>query len=321
MFCLMVSCFLPEGLSYTSGSGHFADGEITWSGDLPAQQMVTLSYDATVSSVPPGTRISSSAFVNFEAVTQILTVEVLISPARVYLPICLGGVFAPVCGDYLDRFQSTASGWTVTDNEYATTGYVSGEYQIVTKTSDYGYLVKAPTCKRQNFVLETDVRFMNGYQGGYYGLLFGVNDDFSKYYLFMIDPDERSYILLYFSGSEYLPVVPGIHSAAIHTNTASNHLKVTLNGSQITLEINGIVLGTWSHSVGMENSSVGLFNMPNPNYWRTEARFDNFIVSALPGSTKVQLYGNGPLILSNPEQTSASSIPLELIIDGTLIDQ
>lgn len=289
---------LPAGINYvvgslwaTAGIADFSGGAVSWSGDVPSQIEVTIAYKVMVENVTPRTKIVNQALVTWGTSSRNLSASVLISPAKVFLPICLRPGQEPVCGYYYDGFQDISSGWLVDNDEYMTSGYYSGEYRILAKNTSYIYLIKAPTCKRQNYSVEADARWV-GNSGSYYGLIFGLEDDFSSYYIFGINTDYREYALYYYSESGFQTIAADTFSNSIHYGLESNHLKVFRNNNDITLEINGVNLGVWTHAGGTEFSNIGLFNVPYSNLVNADARFDNFLVELLP-SQSAALSSNG----------------------------
>ena len=78
--------------------------------------------------------------------------------------------------------------------------------------------------------------------------------------------------------------MPVTGAPAINGGTASNHLKVTRYGTGITLEVNGTVLGTWYDGTIGGLTGAGLVTNPYNDTPVSDARFDNFSMSALPGS-------------------------------------
>jgi hypothetical protein len=196
-------------------------------------------------------------------------------------------VVASFCPDFFDDFSNPASGWEVGEDDYVRSEYLNGEYRILTKQSGYIYLFRAPICHRQNYVVEVDARWV-GTPGASYGLIFGISGDFSQFYLFEVNTDYQVYWLLRGDPSGWATLVDFTYSPAIHSGAASNHLKVTRNGSQITLEVNGTVLGTWYDSTISGLTGAGLASSPYDDAPVSDARLDNFRVTSLTSGTMQQ---------------------------------
>jgi len=182
-----------------------------------------------------------------------------------------------------DNFSNPASGWAVADDAYLCVEYLNGEYRMLSKQAGYFYLVRAPAGDRQSYVVEVDARW-DAWHGSSYGLIFGLTSDWSQYYLFDINTDYEQFRLLRRDASGFTVVVPITDTPAINSGAASNHLKVVRNGAQITLEVNGTALGTWFDGTIGGLTRAGLVTNPYSNSPTSDARFDNFAITSLPGS-------------------------------------
>jgi hypothetical protein len=197
--------------------------------------------------------------------------------SQVFLPLNLRNYCPPT---FFDDFSNPNSGWPVSDNEFFRSEYLNGEYRGLSKQSGYFYFFQAPACERQNYMVEADARW-EGAPGESYGLRFGITNDFSQFYLFEVNPDFQLFRVLRRSPSGFAVVVPVTPSSAIRPGNTSNHLKVTRNGSQITLEVNGVVLGTWFDGTITGLTKVGLMFSPYDDNPSADVRFDNFRVTSL----------------------------------------
>jgi len=289
---------LPSGLvykqgslAYSSGNGAFDNNTLQWNGTIPAMGAVTISYFAIVGQVPSKSVLTNTALVEASPLSMLLSVNLIIDPDLVFLPIIQKSPVVPTCGDYFDDFHDATSGWLVYDDANLTAGYVASEYRVLVKNTADGYLIKAPTCKRQNYIVETDVRW-GGNSGSFAGLLFGMADDLGKYYAFVINTDYREFGLVYQTETGFDWVVPETYSPIVNTNYSSNHLKATRNGNQITLELNGSVLGTWTHAGPGNTTNVGIITTSFSDRPYADARYDNFSVTTLPVNTSVEASGS-----------------------------
>lgn len=201
----------------------------------------------------------------------------------VFLPINFKD-YCPGLDYFMDDFSNPASGWLVDDNDFVRSAYINDEYQVYTKQSGYFFLFRAPTCERENFVVEVDVRW-EGETGNSYGLLFGITEGFQQYYLFDINSDYQMYRLLRRDPGGFTQLVPPTMSSAIHPGANSNHLAVTRNGGAITLAINGSTLGTWYDYGIVGKTDVGLVTSAYNSDPTSDARFDNFQVVRLKNQT------------------------------------
>jgi len=200
--------------------------------------------------------------------------NVLFPAAFVYLPT----IFRNYCSDFFDDFSNPGSGWPVGEDIYLRAEYLNGEYRVFTKRAGYLYLFRAPACDRENYVVEVDARWY-GSTGNSYGLLFGLTSGYSRYYLFDMNTDFRTFRVYRREPSGLITVVPVTASSAIKSGTASNHLKVTRNGGYFTLEVNGsqVWFGYDSAITGL--TGVGLVVSPYNDRPNADARFDNIKVT------------------------------------------
>jgi hypothetical protein len=103
--------------------------------------------------------------------------------------------------------------------------------------------------------------------------------DSSNYYLFSIGSDGFYGIWKQIKGTWSLVGVTemGINEQVINTGNSSNHLKITCNGNNLSLEVNGTILMAVSDSE-LTSGDVGMFvgtiNSPD-----VEVLFDNFVVT------------------------------------------
>lgn len=201
-------------------------------------------------------------------------------PPRVYIP-C---IFRYSCPDFFDDFGNPSSGWDIGEDEFVRYEYLNGEYRVLTKNDQFIYLFGAPTCARESYVVEVDARWV-GAPGASYGIVFGITGDFDHYYEFEINTDYQEYGLWRFDGKEYHTIIPITPSWAIKVGSATNRLRVIREGNQITLEVNGVILGTWTDGNISGKTSVGILSTPYYKEPISDARFDNFVVNKLDGNT------------------------------------
>ncbi len=199
----------------------------------------------------------------------------------------VGALFLPLalrnfCADFFDDFSDPASGWPVEDDDLVTYEYLNGEYRILSKVDGYLFLSRSPGCDRENYTVQADIRW-DGEIGSSYGLLLGLATDYGYFYLFDINTDYEQFRLLRLDANGWATVVPVTDAPAINSGTASNHLKATRNGTAITLEVNGTVLGTWYDSAISGLTGTGVVAAPYLDVPTSDARFDNFSVTGLPG--------------------------------------
>ena len=202
-------------------------------------------------------------------------------PASAVQELWLSLVARDHCPPIVDHFDNLASGWPVGEDPWLRTEYLEGQYRIFTKQSGYLYLFGSPSCRRRNYVVEIKARWWER-PGDSYGLIFGLSNDWSQYYLFYVSSDLQAYALLRRDSSGFTV----LQTLTEHPMIAyENVLRVTRRGPNITLEINGTQLGTWSDGSISGLTRVGIYVIPYDDRPICDARFDDFSVASLQSST------------------------------------
>jgi hypothetical protein len=220
------------------------------------------------------------------------------------------------CPDFFDDFSNPASGWEVGEDAYVAFGYINGEYRIRAKKAGYFYLFESPSCQRENYEVEVDVRW-EGSTGSGHGILFGIAGDFQRYFLYDINTDYRMYRLLLRDNNtgEWEVLVSPTASGAIRGGNATNRLKVITDGTGITLLANGTTLRFINDHRVTGLTGAGIVSLSYNNRPASDARFDNF--------SMVQLAGNGGKVLGSfdvvdsdgPGLVRSGIVPLDSVPD------
>jgi uncharacterized repeat protein (TIGR01451 family) len=289
--------YVPNSLSATNGVGTENQGVITWTGIVPSNAPTVITFSASVTTTLDLV-ITNTAISSWAGSTVTSSVSFNTTP-RLYLPLLFNQYCPPT---FFDDFSNPYSGWPVGEDEFVRSEYLGGEYRILTKNGDYIYLFRSPACSRPNYTVEMDARWV-GTPGSSYGLLFGITSGFSQYYLFDMNTDYRQFRLYRRGASGFTQIAPVTYSSAIGSGTSTNHLKVTRNGGQITLAVNGTTLGTWYDGVITGSTWVGLMSSPYSEIPVSDARFDNFSVSTLGASSAAAVGGENVIA----DQASAPS--------------
>jgi uncharacterized repeat protein (TIGR01451 family) len=298
--------FLSNTLTATSGSYGYAGGVISWTNVLSAHSEARLTFQVMVTT----TRLLPTTLVNVAQIsgdgeTYTRTANLVIEPYRVFLPIILRNY----CADFFDTFSNPASGWPVDDDSFETRSYLGGEYQILGKQAGFIYTARAPQCDRQNYVVQADARWASSVNN-YYGLLFGITPTFNQYYIYEVNPDLQTYRLRRRDSDGVIrTVIAATSSGAIQAGLASNHLKATRNGTQISLEVNGTLLTSVSEGTISGLTGAGLSARPYDNVLPGDARFDNFSVTALPGNVVLASVPTLPSDQEAPSESAGGHVP------------
>ena len=188
---------------------------------------------------------------------------------------------AGFCGPSLDDFSDPKSGWPVGDDGDFLTGYLAGEYQVrSSQNSAYYYLITAPACIRDDYLIAVDARWSSE-PGAGYGLLFDITAGYEAFYLFAINTDQQVYWLEYSGPDGWTTLVIPVKTTIVNKGQGSNQLQVTREGSRIRLAINGHHLHELNDSRIEERGRTGIFASPYNGQAVADARFDNYANSAL----------------------------------------
>lgn len=294
------------------GSAVYTSWGQVWSGDLSTQLGTFAAFGSEIEYVPSLQRLAVSSdsgitlinAVNYSTVFSFpisggagvaransagTTLYVSTSAGIRVIPVNLRpSAYLPalvrnLCPDFFDDFSNPASGWPVGEDDLVRSEYLGGEYRVLSKNGDYIYLFRSPSCDRANYMVEADARWVDA-PGLSYGIVFGITSGFGQYYLFDVSADFRDFLLARRDPSGFTLIMPPTFSSAINGGNASNHLKVTRNGSQITLEVNGTLLGAWFDGGIGGSTGAGIYSNPYTGPPISDARFDNFSMASLPDS-------------------------------------
>ena len=204
------------------------------------------------------------------------------------------------CSDFLDDFSRPSTGWEIIDDEYIKSDYLTGEFRVLTKSDEYYYMFRAPDCQRRYNLVEIDARWQ-GEPGGSYGIVYGLNQDWTEYSLFLVYSEFQEFGLYDISGSTSHERTFQ-YSTSIHPGSATNHLKVTRNYDDLKLEINGTLVFHSNDPSNHESTYVGLVVNPYIGFPNADARFDNFAVKSIekivPGTAKESILDQGYTLTS-----------------------
>lgn len=277
--------YVPDSVSCSNGSVRFEGGAILWDGVLNGFGTTTVTYQAQVDpALHSGLQIINSAQLLAGASSRDVSVRTTIADQFSYLPLIKTKDIVPnYCIDYSDDFSDPTSGWPTWNDGVAEIGYSNGRYII--DGSEFGnlYIVKAPTCKRLNYSVTVNA-VGTIYHEGFLGLLFGLADDFSSFYMFVINPSGHQYALYYVNGNVVAQIAGWNDFVGYGGNPVT--LKATRDGSRIVLQINDNVLGEWFDDRISGLTNFGLVNFPFTSVFLggTEAFFDNFKIKSIRNS-------------------------------------
>lgn len=196
----------------------------------------------------------------------------------VYLPITLKNFWA----GYFDDFSNPNSGWCVVDDPDTKMGYVNGEYQIIIKRQNVGYMCTPDlTIPVSNYRVEVDARMVSSNPGSY-SLVFGIRwgQNTRENYVVSIEPYTQYYrIQRRNMDGTWTTLVNWTYSSLIKPGTQTNHLRIDRLGTYIWFSVNGFFVTSVSDSnivsTGLD-AGIGVNSYDNVP---VDVRFDNFRAS------------------------------------------
>lgn len=282
--------YVPDSLWVSTGNALFENNVVRWDGTLDGFQTVTLTYAALIKpALARSGQIINSAQLFSGAAAQAVSVATALGDQISFLPAIQKGITVNHCIDYIDDFSDPTSGWPSWNDGVVEIGYSNGNYII--DGSNFGnlYMVKAPTCTRLNYSVAVDAALGTDHEG-FLGLLFGLADDFSRFYMFVINPTSYEYALYYVNGN-VLDKIAGWNDFVGYGGNPVT-LKATRDGSRIVLQINDKVLGEWFDDRISGLTNFGLVNFPYTSIidGSTRATFDNYKIRSIRNSTMQSQY-------------------------------
>jgi hypothetical protein len=172
---------------------------------------------------------------------------------------------------FTDTFSDPATGWLVEDTADYSTAYLSGEYQILVKSTNY-MAYERMDLSVSNYQVEVDARPVTHLDGNL-GMTFG--ETASGFYLFQISNGGYGLWRIANAGWSWTTLIDWTNSDAIKTGFQTNRLKVIRIGSHIALYANGQFLTATSDST-YTGSMLGLEAATGSANF--DGRFDNFTV-------------------------------------------
>lgn len=175
---------------------------------------------------------------------------------------------------FQDDFSSPASGWNRTKYEQGMMDYDSGSYRILVNAAQAN-LWSTPHRDFGNVRLEVDAGKLAGPDANRIGLI--CRSDGTSYYFFIIGSDGYFGLGIFKDGKAGLLGQAAMESsAAIHTGTAVNHLRLDCTGNALAAYVNGVQVASVtdpSLTHGEAGLLAGAFDQPG-----VDIVFDNFVV-------------------------------------------
>ena len=140
---------------------------------------------------------------------------------------------------FSDDFSDPDSGWDILDDEYGTTNYVDGTYQIVAiQKSNYNWGVAGQYFSDVIIDVDVDILDDNAETEDGFGVDCRIQEN-GDGYGFRIDTKGNIAIELFYE-DETTELVDWEYNDAVYTDGRTNHLTAICNGAELTLLVNDV---------------------------------------------------------------------------------
>ena len=210
-----------------------------------------------------------------------------------YLPLIMRQA-APIPPTASDDFCNVGSGWPDNDTDGYSLHYLAGppcQYQIRINVDNW-FAAATAMWQAADFTLESLVRLDATRVGGA-GLLFGLNSDWSRFYILGIGTNGK-YWLSRFEGGGWTNVTPSAATTNIDM-AGENRLKLVSEGSRFTLYLNGSLLTSVDDGAS-HSGRVGLYAEGMTGFdarFRNVALWSQTIVSAEQSAASAEASAEG----------------------------
>ncbi len=195
------------------------------------------------------------------------------STTLLYVPITASGY----CGAFYDIFDDPAHNWFSGALGGLEAEVTAGEYRLTFAERGQVWFVAGPMCPQRAYRAAVDARWV-GTPGNFVGLLFEIDANPTRAYLFAVNTDQRVWLLFEVRNNSLSTLIPATGNDAVLPGQASNRLAVERLSDGITLSVNGIVVG---HLTGVTPATTpllaGIAAASYTNQQAADARFDNFL--------------------------------------------
>lgn len=211
-------------------------------------------------------------------------------------------------GPIADFFDNPSSGWPIFDNDFAAVGYVNRGYQIEARQPQTTLGVSRGDVWNNSLTFEVlGIQPVN--QVGTYGILFGLNNDWTEFYTVEVFPALGQWLVLRYAGGQWSVLERGLYYPSPGTGT---HFKLERN-----LENDWTIIHLGDYRIydvppGL-TGRIGL--VASAVRAPLHALFDNYIFT--------DTYCNGPLSAGSAAATAAgqpaaaaaaTAAPLEVVV-------
>lgn len=195
------------------------------------------------------------------------------SAVPLYVPI----VASAYCGSFYDTFDDPSVGWFAGASDGLRAEVAAGEYRLTFAESGQVWFVAGPMCPQRAYRASVDARWA-GTPGNFIGLLFEIEENPARAYLFAVNTDDRVWLVFEVRNNALTTLIPPTGNDAVLPGQAFNRLAVERLNDVITLSVNGVPVGRLT-GAGPAATPVlaGVAAASYTTQQTADARFDNFL--------------------------------------------
>ena len=179
---------------------------------------------------------------------------------------------------FQDNFSDVNSGWDRTTNEYGTTDYATGGYEIKVIQTDAFFFANPYQTFQNDVRIEVDATKIGGPDDNAFGMQCRYQD-VDNYYFFYISSDGFVGIGIDSAGQKTIISSSDgnmVSNSSINQGAATNHIRADCIGSNLTLYVNGTQAAAATDST-FTGGDVGLIAKTFSEAG-TDIMFTNFMV-------------------------------------------
>ncbi len=199
------------------------------------------------------------------------------SDTLLYVPIAASGY----CGAFYDTFDDPDVGWFSGTMDGVQAKVTAGEYRLTFTQSGLVWFVAGSMCAHRTYRVAVDARWV-GTPGNFIGLLFEIEENPARAYLFAVNTDERMWLVFEVRNNSLNSIIPPTGNDAVLPGQAFNRLAVVRLGDGITLSVNGVAVGQLTGVTPAATPVLaGVGAATYTTQQAADARFDNFLFESI----------------------------------------
>lgn len=175
---------------------------------------------------------------------------------------------------FYENFVDNHNEWTIDNNDtYKSEIYLSDNLRIISKVKDQSFAnwIHLPIDIKENFSIETIIKFVKGDQNSGHGLIYGFKD-WQNYFYFLISGNGYYTIMAKVDGLD-IPIVKWTFDKNINTGYERNMIKINKISDKVYFSINGQIIHS-DDFYPFKGNVLGFYNLSGEK----ELLYENLIV-------------------------------------------